>query len=106
MLEPHSERSDIGATPTSVVADPFLETRAKTVAGLFRVLAAVVLILWVVVAIVALVAGVTKGSNDGALYGGLLFGVLAACLALVYGIISWAAVTLLSIIARYIANRS
>ncbi|MDP4014832.1 MAG: hypothetical protein U0990_04750 [Candidatus Nanopelagicales bacterium] len=95
-----------GLPQTPVVFDSFLETRARTVAGLFRVLAAVVLILWVVAAVVAVVVGITKGANEGAFFGGLLVGVLAACLALVYGIISWAAVTLLSLFARYMANRS
>lgn len=108
MEEPahHSTDPQGGDTVTPVVADAYLENRARTVAGVFRILAAAVLILWIIGAIFALIAGIATGAEKDAFFTGLLAGILGACLALVYGIISWAGVMLLSLIARFIANRS
>ena len=73
---------------------------------MFEVLGRVVVVVWVVLAAFLLVGSIVGGLTNDQFFAGLLGGILAAALAVVYGIISWASVTLLSLVARYIANRS
>ena len=86
--------------------DPHLRERATRVAGVFQTLALVILVVWGVGAIFVFVGALITGGANDSFISGLLGGLFGAVLFAVYGIISWAGVTLLSLIAKYIANRS
>ena len=92
--------------PAPLAGDPDLQRRATRVAGIFEILAMVILIVWMVGAIFVLLAGIFVGADSDSFFQGLLSGIFGAVLFVVYGVISWAGVTLLSLVAKYIANRS
>jgi len=89
-----------------IVTDPELSERASRVAGVFRTLALVILVVWGVGAVFVFIGALITGGANDSFISGLFGGLFGAVLFAVYGIISWAGVTLLSLIAQYISNRS
>jgi hypothetical protein len=82
-----------------------ITTRARLVANIFDITAWVVLGIGVLLAIIAFFRGVSGGLADS--WGGSFTnGIILAAIVLVYSALSWACITLASIIAGYIQNRS
>ena len=81
-----------------------IQARATSVARVFDTLA------WVVIAVGVVSAGVsflglTFGTEAG-FFAGLIYGLLAVALVGIYTALTWASITLGTIVAGYIAQRS
>lgn len=82
-----------------------VQSKAKKVAAIFDTLAIVVLIVGVLGAVVAALFGVIALFNDGG-FGSLMAGLFGVVGIAIYTALTWAGITLATIVAGYIAERS